>query len=278
MRPILFELPGWGIKVHSYGVMIFVACMAALATAVLRVRREKIHPNVVYELATWLFLGGVIGARGLYVIFHPETIHSVGDIVRSWQGGNVFYGCILGGLTGSLIYCYRHPFPFWAMADAVAPAVAVGIAFGRIGCFLNGCCYGAVSNLPWAVRFPYDTLPWFRQADAGLITFSTPTSLPVHPTQLYASIAGFLILGLLLAYTPYRRRKGEVIALLMILYAVTRWPIEVLRSDERTIFAGMTLSQNISVIVLLGGLGLWFGLRRWDAGLLKPRACTSTTV
>ena len=126
-----------------------------------RASREKINPDVVYELATWLFLGGVIGARGLYVLFHRETIHSLGDVIRSWQGGNVFYGCILGGLTGSLIYCYRRPFPFWAMADAVAPAVAVGIAFGRIGCFLNGCCYGAICDLPWAVRFPWTHSPGF---------------------------------------------------------------------------------------------------------------------
>ena len=83
----------------------------------------------------------------------------------------------------------------------------------------------------------------------------------MHPTQLYASIAGFLILGLLLAYTPYRRHEGQVIALLMILYSITRWPIEALRSDERAIFAGMTLSQNISVVVLVCGLGLWFTLK-----------------
>jgi phosphatidylglycerol:prolipoprotein diacylglycerol transferase len=278
MRPILFELPGWEIKVHSYGVMIFVACMAALETAVWRARREKIDPNVVYELATWLFLGGVIGARGLYVLFHPETIHHLGDIIRSWQGGNVFYGCILGGLTGSLIYWYRHPFPFWSMADAVAPAVAVGIAFGRIGCFLNGCCYGAVCDVPWAVRFPLDTLPWIRQVDSGLISLTATTSLPVHPSQLYASIAGFIILGLLLAYTPYRRCKGEVIALLMILYSLTRWPVEALRGDERAIFAGMTLSQNISVVVLVCGFGLWFTLRRSGAGAVKARNPRSRLV
>ena len=155
------------------------------------------------------------------------------------------------------------------MADAVAPAVAVGIAFGRIGCFLNGCCYGSVCELPWAVRFPVDTLPWFRQVDAGLISVAATTSLPVHPTQLYASIAGFVTLGLLLAYFPYRRRQGEVIALLMILYSLTRWPIEALRGDERTIFAGMTPSQNISVVVLVGGLGLWLTLRRLGAGSIN---------
>jgi len=114
-----------------------------------------------------------------------------------------------------------------------------------------------------------DTLPWFRQVDSGLISLTATTSLPVHPSQLYASIAGFIILGLLLAYTPYRRRKGEVIALLMILYSLTRWPIEALRSDERAIFAGMTLSQNISVAVLVCGLGLWFTLRHLGAGAVN---------
>src|SRR5262249_32489150 len=109
MRPILFEIPVWNIKVHSYGVMILLACTAALLMSVWRARREKIDTNIVYELATWLFLGGIIGARGMYVILHPEMIHSAGDIFRSWQGGNVFYGCILGGLTGSLLYWCRRP-------------------------------------------------------------------------------------------------------------------------------------------------------------------------
>jgi len=262
MRPILFVLPGWEIQIHSYGVMIFLACFAALAIGVWRVKHEKLDPNIVYELATWLFLGGVVGARGLYVVFHPETIQSAGDIFRSWQGGNVFYGCILGGLTGSLIYWYRHPFPFWTMADVAAPAVAIGAAVGRIGCFLNGCCDGAVCALPWAVRFPAGSHAWVRQLNAGLISPGAPSSLPVHPTQLYASLAGFLVLGLLLAYFPRRRRHGEVMALLMILYSLTRWPIEALRADERAVFAGMTLSQNISVALVILGLAIWFGLRR----------------
>jgi len=261
MRPILFVIPGWEIRSHSYGVLIFLACFAALATAVWRVKREKLDPNIVYELATWLFLGGVVGARGLYVILHPETIQSAGDILRSWQGGNVFYGCILGGLTGSLIYWYRRPFPFWPVADAVAPAVAIGAAVGRIGCFLNGCCDGAVSALPWAVRFPAGSHAWVRQLNAGLISPGVPASLPVHPTQLYAAAAGFMVLGLLLAHFPHRRRPGEVMALLMILYSMSRWPVEALRVDERAVFAGMTSSQNISVGLLIFGLAIWFSLR-----------------
>ena len=121
MRPILFTMPGSGLRIHSYGVMMFVACAAALAMAVWRARREKVDPNAVYELATWLFLGGVIGARGFYFVQHPEAFHELSDLFKTWQGGNVFYGCILGGLTGSILYWLRRPFPFWRMADAVGP-------------------------------------------------------------------------------------------------------------------------------------------------------------
>jgi phosphatidylglycerol:prolipoprotein diacylglycerol transferase len=263
MRPILFVVPGWDIPIHSYGVMILLACFAALAISVWRARRENINPDVVYELAAWLFLGGAIGARAVYVVAHPESIHSLGDIVRSWQGGNVFYGCILGGLTGSIIYWFRRPFPFWKMTDVAAPAVAIGIAIGRIGCYLNGCCHGAVCEWPWGLRFPAGSHAWVRQLNAGLIAPDSPISLPVHPTQLYASLAGFMLLGLLLAHFRRRRQPGEVMAILMIVYPLTRWPLEALRGDEPALFAGMTLSQNISVVLLACGLAVWFGLRRY---------------
>jgi phosphatidylglycerol:prolipoprotein diacylglycerol transferase len=258
----LFEIPGLDFKVHSYGVMIFVACFAALGISVWRSRRDNINPNVNYGIATWLFLGGVIGARAFYVITHPEMIHGVADIFRSWKGGNVFYGCILGGLTGSLIFWFRHPFPFWSMVDVAAPAVAIGAAVGRLGCFLNGCCDGIICSWPWGVRFPAGSHAWTRQANAGLITPDATWSLPVHPTQLYAALASLVVLGCLLAYFPRRRRPGQVMALLMILYSITRWPIEWLRGDEPALLAGMTSAQWISAFVLAGGVAIWLRFQR----------------
>lgn len=263
MRPILFVVPGWDFQVHSYGVMILLACTAALAIGVWRARREGIHTDVVYELATWLFLGGIVGARGVYVLAHLDTIHGLGDVLQSWKGGNNFFGCILGGLIGSTLFWFRRPFPFWLMCDVAAPAVAIGIAIGRIGCYLNGCCYGAVCHLPWAVTFPAGSHAWARQIDQGLIMPWALQSLPVHPAQIYGSLAGFFLLGVLLAYFPYRRAGGEVMAVLMITYPLTRWPLEAVRGDEPPIFGGMTLSQNISVVVFLCGLAVWLGLRGW---------------
>ncbi len=258
MWPILFVIPGSDFKIHSYGVMVLIACFSSLAIGVWCARRENINTNAVYELATWLFLGGVVGARGMYVLSHLDTIHNWGDALRSWQGGNVFYGCILGGFTGSVLYWYRRPFPFWVMTDVAAPAVAIGIAIGRIGCFLNGCCYGAVCDRAWAISFPAGSHAWVRQVDAGLISPLASHSLPVHPTQIYASLAGFAVLAVLLVYLPRRRNPGQAMALLMIIYPLSRWPLEVLRGDEPAIFAGMTLSQNISVGLFAGGLAVWF--------------------
>jgi phosphatidylglycerol:prolipoprotein diacylglycerol transferase len=244
--------------------MIFVACMAALVMGVWRARREQVDSDAIYELATWLFLGGVVGARIFFFVQHPEALHQASDVLRTWEGGNVFYGCILGGLTGSMLYWLRRPFPFLRMCDVAAPAVAVGAALGRLGCFLNGCCHGAVCDFPWAVRFPAGSHAWVRHVNLGLIPPDAPISLPVHPTQLYASLAAFIVLGLVLGHSRRAHSPGEVMALLMIFYPLTRWPIETLRGDEPAVFAGMTWSQNISVVLLAGGLALWLGVRRRD--------------
>jgi phosphatidylglycerol:prolipoprotein diacylglycerol transferase len=183
--------------------------------------------------------------------------------VQGLARGVIFYGCILGGLVGSLIYWFRHPFPFWPMADAVAPALALGLALGRLGCWLNGCCYGAVSGRPWAVRFPAGSPAWVRHVDAGLIASSASCSLPVHPTQLYSALDGLILLGLLTLYYPRRRRDGEVMGLLMVAYAVSRFLVESLRADEGAVFAGLTLSQNISLALLASGLAFrWYLARR----------------
>jgi phosphatidylglycerol:prolipoprotein diacylglycerol transferase len=198
----------------------------------------------------------------MYVILHPETIHSFGDIFRSWQGGNVFYGCILGGLIGSLLYWWRRPYHLPTMTDIAAPAVAIGAAVGRIGCLLNGCCDGTLCTLPWGISFPTGSHAWMRQLNAGLISGSAPSSLPVHPTQLYAAVAALAVLAALLAYFPFRRRPGEVMATLMVLYSATRLPIEALRADERiAVLAGMNSAQVISVALMILGATAWLYLR-----------------
>lgn len=259
MHPILLRFPASGIAIHAYSLMILLGCAGALWITAWRARREGMEVNSVYGLAGWLFLGGLIGARLLYVLQHPETVRTVADLFRSQDGGNIFYGCILGGLTGSLIYWRRHPFPFWRMADAVAPALAVGIALGRLGCFLHGCCYGELSDAPWAVCFPAGSHAWAAHVERGILPVSAPVSLPVHPTQLYNAAAGVLILATLTWFYPRRWRDGDVMVLLMVLYGVSRWGIECLRADDPTRLWGMTLSQVISLGLLIAA----FLIRVW---------------
>ena len=272
MRQVLFEIPWLGLKVHGFSVMLVAAAAAGVYLTAWRARREKIHPDVVFELAVWLLTGGFVGARALFLIRNPGMVHDVWDIFKVWQGGIVFYGCIIGGLIGSLMYWARRPFPFWAMCDAVAPSLAIGIALGRVGCLLNGCCFGATCDLPWAMTFSTDTLPWLHHVDQGWISADAARSLPVHPTQAYAILDGVLLLVLLSAYFPHRRRDGEVMALLMVTYPVTRFLIEGLRDDDPAVFLGLTLSQLISVALFPCGLAAWWWLSRRPIGRHADRA------
>src|SRR5262249_31275109 len=160
---------------------------------------------------------------------------------KIWEGGIVLYGSILGGTAAFFVFRIVRPFPLRAFLDVVAPSLALGIALGRFGCFLNGCCFGGVCpELPLAVSFPRFSPPWAEHVAAGLISRNHPWSLPVHPTQLYSALDGLILLLLLSAYYPLRRRDGEVMALLMVTYPITRFLIEYLRNDEAIFFAGLT--------------------------------------
>jgi phosphatidylglycerol:prolipoprotein diacylglycerol transferase len=176
---------------------------------------------------------------------------------------------VIGSSVAFLVYRWFRPFPLRPYLDVVAPSIAVGVLFGRLGCFLNGCCFGDACNLPWAVAFPRPSPPWEMHEHFRLIAPEALWSLPVHPTQIYAAFDGLVLLLLLSAYYPLRRRDGEVMGLLMLTYPVTRILIEYLRNDEGIFFAGMTISQNISLALLLGGVIYWIWLSRLPRQILR---------
>jgi phosphatidylglycerol:prolipoprotein diacylglycerol transferase len=280
MRQVLFEVPGLHLKVFGYGLMLFFAFVAALQLASWRARREKLDPENIYDLAVWVILGGLVGARLFFVAQYWGTrVHTFADIFKIWEGGIVLYGSILGATVAFFAVWARRRFPLRPMMDVMAPAMALGIAIGRLGCFLNGCCYGDQCDLPWAVSFPGPGVgvpgnaelprpgspPWSEQVAEGDLPATAAWSHPVHPTQIYSSIDGFILLGLLSAYYPIRRRDGEVFALLMVTYPITRFLIERLRNDETGMVAGMTISQSLSVVFFAGGVLYWLALSRWPA-------------
>ncbi len=262
MHRVLLTIPGLGWELHSFGLLLLLACVAALGLATRLARRGRLDPDTIHEMAIWLFAGGFLGARVLFLVQNPGTVHHWSDVFRVWQGGIVFYGCILGGLAAVALYWSRRRFPFWATADAVAPALALGIGLGRVGCFLNGCCFGATCDGPLGVTFPAGSFAWVRHVEAGWIDPSALRSLAVHPKQLYLAAAGFGLLALLAAYHPRRRRDGEVMALLAIGYPITRFLTEFARGDEGGWYGPFTISQYISLALFAGGLILWRSLPR----------------
>lgn len=281
MRQVLFEVPIVHIKVFGYGLMLFVAFLAGMNLAARLARRNRLDPEIILDLALWIFLGGMIGARGFYVAqYWGVRIHNLADIFKVWEGGIVLYGSILGGTLAFFAYRAWRRFPLRPTMDVIAPAVALGIAIGRLGCFLNGCCYGDTCDLPWAVAFPPNSAPWWDQVRHGQLPEATPFldsirggvlpegvpwSHAVHPTQIYSSLGCSIITLLLLTYYPLRRRDGEVFALLMITYPIHRFLVEWLRNDEGTFVAGMTISQAMSVVILAAGVGFWGSLIRQPA-------------
>jgi phosphatidylglycerol:prolipoprotein diacylglycerol transferase len=269
VRQVLFVIPGVHLPVYGYGLMLFFAFLGGMNLAAWRARKDKLDPEVIYDLSLWIFVGGLVGARLFYVWqYWGVRVRTFWEIFKVWEGGIVFYGSVMGGLLAFLVYWRLRRFPMRPTLDALAPALTLGIALGRIGCFLNGCCYGDRCDLPWAVRFPGPrgaiggSPPWADQVRHKLLDPAAAWSLPVHPTQLYSSLDGFVLLALLMAYHPLRRRDGEVMALLMVTYPVSRFLIEHLRNDEGTFFAGMTISQNVSILLLACGVAYWAYLAR----------------
>src|SRR5262249_13865433 len=146
---------------------------ASMNLAAWRAKRERLDPETVYDLALWMFIGGLVGARAFYVWqYWGVRIKDVWDVFKIWEGGIGFYGSIMGGAVAFCTSWATRRFPLRPMLDGVAPAIAVGVMLGRLGCFLNGCCYGDRCALPWAVQFPPGSPPWYSQVrdERGLPT------------------------------------------------------------------------------------------------------------
>ena len=212
------------------------------------------------------------GARLFYCIEYWGTeIQSLWEVLQYWKGGIVYYGGLIGGSVAFFVYRRMRPFPLRPYMDVLAPSIAIGTMFGRLGCFLNGCCYGRVCDLPWAVSFPKPSPAWLHHHEWRMISEGAVRSLAVHPTQIYSAIDGLVLLLLLSAFFPLRRRDGEVFALLIVTYPITRFLIEFLRNDEGAFFAGLTISQIISVALFLTGLAFWGWLFRQPAELYSDQ-------
>jgi phosphatidylglycerol:prolipoprotein diacylglycerol transferase len=203
-----------------------------------------------------------------------NTCHPPRDclaVLKVWRGGLAFYGGFIFAAAFGLYYARKHRLGMWKMADLAAPWIALGLALTRMGCFLNGCCFGKVCDLPWAVHFPRGSAVHEVQVNAHLIAPGA-AALPVHPTQLY--LAALNLLTFFLLYLVLRKRKrfdGSLFAWLLIFKGVFRSIVEVWRDDDRGVMFGwLSTSQLLSVPLV--ALGIWLLLRARPAASETPAA------
>lgn len=254
VHPIAFHLGR--LPIHWYGVMVALGFMAGLWTASRRGLREGVPSEKVLDLGPWLILGAIVGARTLYVIsyWNEDFAKHPTEIFMIQKGGLVFYGGLIGASLACIIYARVKKLPLWKFADILAPSIALGYVFGRIGCLMNGCCYGKVCSLPWAIRYPNQSPIWQQHYSLGLAG-PDDRSAPVHPTQVYDSLLN-LVFYLGLAWL-YRHKKfdGQVFGAYLIGYALLRSLVEVFRGDYPQHYLGgwATPAQLVSIGIIIAG-------------------------
>ena len=230
--------------VHGYGLMIAIGVLAAYYTVEYRTKKRQMEWEKVFPLAVWAVLGGFIGSKLLYLLTRlPDLIADPSLIADSLKNGFVVYGGILGGIFSAWIFCRRSKLDFLKMFDLTMPSVALAQGFGRIGCFLAGCCYGmeVSENNPIAVVF--------RESAYA------PNNVPLLPTQLISSALDFLNCGVLLLLSRKLKTDGQVAGFYLIFYSIGRFVLEFFRGDLiRGTVGALTTSQFISVFTLAAGI------------------------
>ena len=233
MHPVFIHLGHFAI--HSYGVCVALGFLVGLTLATRRAKAEGLPSETISNLGVWLIIAGMLGGKLFHVIFFWNDVLAGWRFsgVASLREGFVFYGGFIGASVATIVYCRRHQLPLWKVADIFAPSVALGHAFGRLGCFFNGCCYGRACDLPWAIHFP------------GHAT-------AVHPTQLYEVTSNLLIFAGLSVCYRHKRFDGQVWWLYVLSYGVLRFGVEFFRGDYPYHLAGgFTIGQAIAAVLIV---------------------------
>ena len=230
--------------IYWYGVMVALGFLLATAHWSWLARRRGLPPGFGSNLAFFIMLSGILGARVAYVLanlsyFAQHPLH----VFRVDEGGLIFYGGFFGALAAVIVMARVQKIPVWTLGDLAITGVPIGHAAGRIGCFLNGCCFGLPTDCPLGVRFPAGSPPDLMHPGTTL-----------HPVQLYETAGNLALYGLLLWFYLRGRRSGATVALYFILYPLLRFSMEFFRGDERLHGMGLTFAQLVSAILLVAGL------------------------
>jgi phosphatidylglycerol:prolipoprotein diacylglycerol transferase len=253
MHPELFHIGPFAV--HSYGVMLALSFILGIYLAVNRGEKRGIKGDHLVNLGFIIIIASVVGARIFYVLFHLDEfedrlLYSFWPVQEDGTvglGGLILLGGFSLALLSSALYLYYKKLDFWKMADSVAPSIALGVFLTRIGCFLNGCCFGKACSLPWGVKFPF-------HSPAGAVM----GDIHIHPTQMYSSLYGLIILGILFVMDRKRYFDGFIFAAFLILFGVSRFTVDFFRYYEGQMFIidGLQVNQIISIILFLIGLSM----------------------
>jgi phosphatidylglycerol:prolipoprotein diacylglycerol transferase len=257
LHPILFDFGFF--QLPTYGVLLVTAFLTAIYTIVRQGRREGFDSGRLLDFSTWLIVVALVGAKVLMVLTdwrfywdHPSELVSRSTLLA----GGVFYGGFIAAVLFAAWYTRLYRLPMWKVFDVYAPSVALGLGIGRLGCFSAGCDYGQPTTSALGVVF---TNPLAHEV-AG-----TPLGVPLHPTQLYESLACFLIFAILVWRYRTKQYDGQIFILYISLYAVARFGIEFLRGDEDRGFVFnhlLSTSQFIALLALATAAGLYRYLRK----------------
>ncbi len=261
--PFRDNTAGKSLPVYGYGFMLIVGLYMAIRTARGRAIQAGFNPEEIWDITIWVFFSGIVGARLFYITQYRERVfagcETRGDYIWAAvnlpDGGLVLYGGVLLGIVTFVTYCRVKKLNPLSLADVMMPSIFVGLAFGRLGCFMNGCCYGDRCDLPWSVSFPAGSVPDMALVLRGSVAPDDTVAVQLHPAQIYSSINALLLACLTHTYFRYRRRDGAVLAVGLLSYPVTRFIIEFLRGDELGKFnTPLTIAQWVSIGMFLAGL------------------------
>jgi phosphatidylglycerol---prolipoprotein diacylglyceryl transferase len=251
MYPELFRIGDFPI--NTYGLLLAIGMLLALFTASRLAARDGLPRERIYDLGLWTLIGGLLGSK-ILMLFTEENVQIFSlDFLRS---GGVYYGGFIGGLLALVLLIRWYKLPFWKVADAFAPALALGQAIGRQGCFAAGCCWGKPTDSFLGVHFTehaheFTGVPIYGPDGADLY---------LHPTQLYESTTMLIVFGILILIHRKKRFDGQVLIAYAIIYSIVRFIIEFFRDDPRgnllglTTLTGLSTSQIISLIVAAGAV------------------------
>ena len=252
MHPVLFQLGS--LTIHSYGMLIALGFFLALGVAKWLGKKSGLDTGRLIDLGFWVLFIGFAASRVLFIFTRLDYFMSNPmAMFRFWEGGFVFFGGLIGAFGFASWYVRHYKIPYWKAADVAFPALALGHAFGRLGCFMAGCCHGRATDVPWAMRF-----------DSTLVDIHL-RGVPIHPTQLYESFS-LLILFVGLLWVYHRRVfDGQVALTYLMAYPIIRSVIEVYRGDGIRGFViqdVLSTSQFISILVFAAAaVALFYRLR-----------------